>query len=242
MKKYVASVKDSEGRMAILREEYNTKKDFKSDIKANGYKINYSYIFTEEEYEKFINEDSEFMAWFMERLEKRQRNSRISNRIAKLRRNEAKKDAERLERLKAEIEAEKETEAEAEDVIVETEAEMTVEKFEVDFQRVMKEETKKIHHKTVEKYRRIQKELEEKLGRNEEYVKRWLPEGYELDYGIEYGIYSKELDCYVTSITTTDEYKRVCFERAEAWCGILNSTYREYQIHQRMMDLNGLLI
>ena len=78
MKKYVASVRDTEGRMTVLRMEYNTKKEFKSDIKANGYTINYSYIFTEEEYNKFINEDAEFMAWFIERLEIRKRNSKLS--------------------------------------------------------------------------------------------------------------------------------------------------------------------
>lgn len=114
MKKYVASVRDTEGRMAILRMEYNTKKEFKSDIRANGYKINYSYIFTEEEYEKFINEDAEFMAWFMERLEKRRRNSIRSNVVRSLRKQWAKEDAERLERVKEQVKAEKEAEEKAE--------------------------------------------------------------------------------------------------------------------------------
>lgn len=120
MKKYVASVRDTEGRVEILRMEYNTKKEFKSDIRANGYKINYSYIFTEEEYEKFINEDVEFMAWFMERLEKRRRNSMKSNVVRSLRKQWAKEDAERLERVKEQVKAEKEAEEKAEAVEVET--------------------------------------------------------------------------------------------------------------------------
>lgn len=120
MKKYVASVRDTEGRMAILRMEYNTKKEFKSDIRANGYKITYSYIFTEDEYEKFINEDAEFMAWFMERLEKRRRNSMKSNVVRSLRKQWAKEDAERLERVKEQVKAEKEAEEKAEAVEVET--------------------------------------------------------------------------------------------------------------------------
>lgn len=124
MKKYVASVRDTEGRMTVLRMEYNTKKEFKSDIKANGYTINYSYIFTEEEYNKFINEDAEFMAWFIERLEKRKRNSKLSNAIRRLRKAQAKEDAERLEQLKAEIQAEKEAKVEAESVVEEVAVEV----------------------------------------------------------------------------------------------------------------------
>lgn len=124
MKKYVASVRDTEGRMTVLRMEYNTKKEFKSDIKANGYTINYSYIFTEEEYDKFINEDAEFMAWFIERLEKRKRNSKLSNAIRRLRKAQAKEDAERLEQLKAEIQAEKEAKVEVEPVVEEVAVEV----------------------------------------------------------------------------------------------------------------------
>lgn len=85
MKKYVASVKDSEGRMEILRMEYPTKKDFKEDIKSNGYTINYSYIFTVEEYENFINEEPVFMEWFTKRLEKNRVNSKLQNRLRTVR-------------------------------------------------------------------------------------------------------------------------------------------------------------
>ena len=81
MKKLVAVVKNTEGRIEILKYEYKTKKAFEKDIKANGYSIVYSYIFTSEEYEKFLNEDVKFMSWFEKRLNKR----RVSNQNANIR-------------------------------------------------------------------------------------------------------------------------------------------------------------
>lgn len=81
MKKLVAVVKDTDGRIDILKYEYKTKKAFEKDIKVNGYSIVYSYIFTTEEYEKFLNEDVKFMSWFEKRLNKR----RVSNQNATIR-------------------------------------------------------------------------------------------------------------------------------------------------------------
>lgn len=70
---YVASCEDAEGNIVILEKVYSTKKDFKEDIKDNGYKLRYDYIFTKEEYEKFINEDTDFMLWFEDRLNRRKK-------------------------------------------------------------------------------------------------------------------------------------------------------------------------
>lgn len=70
---YVASCEDAEGNIVILEKTYSTKKAFKEDIKGNGYELRYGYIFTKEEYEKFINEDADFMLWFEDRLNRRSR-------------------------------------------------------------------------------------------------------------------------------------------------------------------------
>lgn len=83
MNRYVAGIKDREGNMTLLKMEYNSKKEFKRDIHHNGYTIEHSYIFTEEEYEKFIEKEPEFMDWFINRLDKRTARSKAQNYIRK---------------------------------------------------------------------------------------------------------------------------------------------------------------
>lgn len=55
----------------VIKDVYTSKKAFKKDLNLNGYKVMYSYIFTNSEYEKFVNEDKEFMREFNARLDKR---------------------------------------------------------------------------------------------------------------------------------------------------------------------------
>lgn len=79
MKTFYASTTDREtGNYQLLVKEYPNKDAFRKDISANGYALKYDFIFSEEQWNKFINEDKEFMTWFQERLDKQKRSSRIS--------------------------------------------------------------------------------------------------------------------------------------------------------------------
>lgn len=49
--KYIASVKDEENKIVIIEgNDYKTKKDFKADLKRNGYKV--SFIATEDTFDE----------------------------------------------------------------------------------------------------------------------------------------------------------------------------------------------
>ena len=53
-KRLVAVVKNENNETEILRyNDYYTKKDFAEDLRLNGLRIKYNYIFTESEYEEF---------------------------------------------------------------------------------------------------------------------------------------------------------------------------------------------
>ena len=100
MKKLVATVKTAEGKLTVIRGEYNTKKEFQSDLRANEMTIVNGYIFTEEEYNKLINEDEEFCTWFHNRHEKRRASARRSKDIKR-----------RCDRIRAEEKAKAEAQA-----------------------------------------------------------------------------------------------------------------------------------
>ena len=87
-KEFVAICK-YDGATEIVRAEYPTKTAFKKDLKLNGYKIVYSYIFTAEEYELFINEDREFIEEFENRIIKKRIKSRVKSRMRRRRKETA---------------------------------------------------------------------------------------------------------------------------------------------------------
>lgn len=75
--KLIASVRDKETKeLKILRMDYPTKKEFKKEVRANGYSLNYNYIFTESEYEDFLN-DGEMATKIQLKLERK----KIMNKI-----------------------------------------------------------------------------------------------------------------------------------------------------------------
>lgn len=47
MSKYIAIVRNEKGNITNVKDEYNSKKDFASDLRANGYSV--LYIYTEEQ-------------------------------------------------------------------------------------------------------------------------------------------------------------------------------------------------
>lgn len=85
MKQYVANVKNKDTKETIvLRQEYNTKKEFREDIRRNGYSLKYNYIFTAEEYEDFSNGVGEITEYIKNKVNNACWNSKTQAKIKKL--------------------------------------------------------------------------------------------------------------------------------------------------------------
>lgn len=80
--KYIALVRDKDTKETrILEKDYPSKKIFKREIRANGLALVHNFVYTEEEWEKMINGDREFINWMDYRREMKKIRSRISRRI-----------------------------------------------------------------------------------------------------------------------------------------------------------------
>lgn len=258
MKKYVANVKDSEGRVFTLTEEYPTKKAFKSDIAANGLKIINSYIFTEEEYEKFINEDSEFMAWFIERLEKRRIRSSASNVIRKFRRECAKRDMEILqasnnvEEICEDAEERAVEENKGVQILKQSIAKRKanggdatkLEELLIAVSNMLRERFKEERDAKQKSEREIEENqnlFKENLDRCKERASDWLPSGYRLQYFSKLGIVNNENNTWLRNIPKNlNKYEKIKFEKAFEWVKEFNKVYKEYQKYLRVLKIKGM--
>ena len=85
--KYVAVVKNKEtGRISIMEEEYNSKKEFKRDIRNNGYSLMRNYIWNKEDWD-----DEEKRDRILNELEEKKEMKNIKQRIRNKTRRELKK-------------------------------------------------------------------------------------------------------------------------------------------------------
>lgn len=86
--KYFAIVKDrSTKEIRTLEMEYNSKKQFKSDISGNGYDLVGGFIYNEEQWNAMLNEEQ----WIIDMVEARRTKKRIKNRVKAQTRRERKK-------------------------------------------------------------------------------------------------------------------------------------------------------
>jgi len=93
--------------------------------------------------------------------------------------------------------------------------------------------TNKLHHKTLESYKRQLNELDKELTETENLIKGFLPKGYEINEcpesdGITYYIMDIN-ENIVDEIKTDDEIKQIMYDRAFMWLKVYNRVWNQFR-------------